>query len=459
MALAVVVSPSGTAARLRIRLCGGLAVDQAGERLESRLPSRQARIVFACLVDHRGHPISRTSLAEALWGDHPPPSRDVGLRAVLSGVRRVLGPDSLEGRGELKLVLPDDVWIDVEVAARLVRRAELALEEERHEPARRDAAAAADILQDELLPGCGGAWVDERRVELEELGRHARELEGRAALDDGDPAAAERAARRLVERAPYRESAHALLMQALTAQGNVAEALLAYDRLVRALRDDLGTTPSPQLAALHERLLVDGRGATRELRRPRRRPGARIAGVALALTGVAIVAAGLSGSDSAEPARAHRDHALPMQQAVLPGLRVAFEYPKGWPLRRPANGLTGIGEGDAFCNIFRIQGAASSAHGRPGILRYARRRLRAWARRAREVRLGGVQALHGAATPGATAVERDRAYGVPEAGRVSFLTAGPDVLRVECSAPPGRFGGLDRVAFRPLVQSVRTLGG
>jgi DNA-binding SARP family transcriptional activator len=455
----VVVSPSGTAARLRITLCGGLAVDQAGERLEDRLPSRQARIVFACLVDHRGHPISRTSLAEALWGDDAPPSRDVALRAVLSGVRRVLGPASLEGRGDLKIVLPDDVWIDVEVAASLLERAELAMEEERHEEARRDAGAAADILQDELLPGCGGPWVDERRIELEELGRHAREVEGRAALEDGDAAAAERAARGLVDRAPYRESAHALLMQALAAQGNVAEALLAYDRLVHALRDDLGTTPSPPLAALHEHLLVDGRGATRELRRRRRRPDGRFAGIALALAGLAVVAVGLVGSDTAEPVRAHRVHALPMQQAVLPGLRIAFEYPKGWPLRRPANGLTGTGDGDAFCNIFRLHDAASSAHGPTGLLRYARRSLRAWARHARGVRLGAVHPIRGAATQRATALERDRAYGVPEAGRVSFVTAGPDLLRVECSAPPARFAALDRVAFVPLVRSVRTLEG
>ena len=43
----VVVPPSGVVAQLRIRLCGGLAVERGGERLDDRLPSRQARIVFA----------------------------------------------------------------------------------------------------------------------------------------------------------------------------------------------------------------------------------------------------------------------------------------------------------------------------------------------------------------------------------------------------------------------------
>src|SRR6185503_9372981 len=98
-----------------------------------------------------------------------------------------------------------------------------------------------------------------------------------------------------VERAPYRESAHGLVMEALAAQGNVAEALLVYDRLVNALRDDLGTTPAPALAALHERLLVDGPGTTRELRRrPRRVARARLAGIGLALAGLIVLGLGLT---------------------------------------------------------------------------------------------------------------------------------------------------------------------
>ncbi|HEX6653323.1 MAG TPA: BTAD domain-containing putative transcriptional regulator [Thermoleophilaceae bacterium] len=457
MGLTVVVSPSGTASRLRIRLCGGLAVEHDGERLDARLPSRQARIVFARLVDQRGHAISRASLADALWGDSPPPSRDVALRAVLSGARRVLGSESLAGRGELRLVLPDDVWIDVEAATRHLRSAEQAMEEGRSELARREAAAAAEILQDEFLPGCGGPWAEERRLELEELHRQARELEARAALANRDTAAAERIARRLVERAPYRESAHALLMEALTAQGNVAEALLAYDRLVRILRDDLGTTPAPAVAALHERLLVDGEGATRDLRPRRRWLGPRLAGVVLACAGIALFAIELAAGDAAEPVPVSAPvRALPTQQAVLPGLRIAFEYPKSWPLRRPASGLTGIGGGDSFCNIFR---APDAAPGQGGMVRYARRRLRAWSRGTSAVEIGPVHAVGGRGTRGATAVEHDRAFGAAEAGRVIFFAARGDVLRIECSAPVHAFGRLDRAAFIPLAHSFRVLDG
>lgn len=44
-------------------------------------------------------------------------------------------------------------------------------------------------------------------------------------------------------------------MNALHAQGNVAEALLLYDQLRRLLRDELGITPSTQLQQRHQELL------------------------------------------------------------------------------------------------------------------------------------------------------------------------------------------------------------
>ena len=56
--------------------------------------------------------------------------------------------------------------------------------------------------------------------------------------------------------APYRESAHRLLMEVLAARGNRAEALQAYEALRRRLREDLGTAPGEELRRLHASLLA-----------------------------------------------------------------------------------------------------------------------------------------------------------------------------------------------------------
>jgi DNA-binding SARP family transcriptional activator len=64
-----------------------------------------------------------------------------------------------------------------------------------------------------------------------------------------------RAGRELALREPYRESGYRLLMEALTAQGNPAEALLVFEQLRVRLRSDLGVTPCAQTQELHLRLL------------------------------------------------------------------------------------------------------------------------------------------------------------------------------------------------------------
>ena len=65
-----------------------------------------------------------------------------------------------------------------------------------------------------------------------------------------------RASRKLIGLAPLRESGHRYLMQALAAQGNVAEALLVYSQLSESLRDQLGVAPGPATRALYQQLLA-----------------------------------------------------------------------------------------------------------------------------------------------------------------------------------------------------------
>jgi hypothetical protein len=69
-------------------------------------------------------------------------------------------------------------------------------------------------------------------------------------------AAAVRAGRKLTRLAPLRESGYRYLMQALAAQGNLAEALGVYGQLSECLWDQLGVSPSPATRQLYERLLA-----------------------------------------------------------------------------------------------------------------------------------------------------------------------------------------------------------
>ncbi|MDQ6806735.1 MAG: AAA family ATPase [Actinomycetota bacterium] len=239
----------------RIWLCGRLRVTLDGESLEHRLERRQARVLAALLVLRRERPMRREELIEAIWPDATWGQHEGALRVLLSAVRRVFGSDALNGRVELRLELPDDVWIDVEQAASEVTAAEQALREERLLDASAAAHAAATLLAEPFLAGETAAWIEDARRELDDLAVSALELEARAELQAGSPREAERAARALIARAPYREGGHALAMEALAAQGNTAEALLAYERLRQLLRDELGTTPSHAVSELHARLL------------------------------------------------------------------------------------------------------------------------------------------------------------------------------------------------------------
>jgi DNA-binding SARP family transcriptional activator len=94
-------------------------------------------------------------------------------------------------------------------------------------------------------------------------------------IPEAELATAERSARDLVARAPFRESGYRVLMAALAARGNTAEALRVYDGLMRLLSDELGIYPAsrpgtctPSCSAPdHAEDVVDPVSATRTLDR------------------------------------------------------------------------------------------------------------------------------------------------------------------------------------------------
>jgi DNA-binding SARP family transcriptional activator/tetratricopeptide (TPR) repeat protein len=250
--------PAETLSSVSIRLCGRMAVEIGGREIGLR--GRQARLVVAYLAWNRARPVARDELVELLWPREAPASPDDVLTALLSKLRAALGPDMLAGRRELALALPEAAWIDVEAAHADHRRAETAYDARDWAEVCRAGHDVLDVTAGPFLLAHDHPWVEERRRELEELRLRTLERVGSAALELGGSGigAAERSGRAIVESAPFRESGHLLLMEALAARGDAAEALRAYEQLRVRLRDELGAIPGAALRGLHERLLSDG---------------------------------------------------------------------------------------------------------------------------------------------------------------------------------------------------------
>ena len=240
-----------TLGETRIQLCGRLVVRLEGVRVEDALPGRQGRMAFAYLATNRRRTVTRAELADALWDDHGGSDK---LSPLVSKLRQVV---PLEGRGDVRLSLPEGAWVDVEAAAEGLHRAESAAARGDFASAWGPARVAQHVASRPFLAGEEAQWIETERRRLEEILIRALELVGRAcvAIGGGELDTAERAARTLIERAPYRESGHRLLMETLEARGNTAEALLVYEALRRRLRDELGAAPSSSTQAVHRRLL------------------------------------------------------------------------------------------------------------------------------------------------------------------------------------------------------------
>lgn len=241
----------------RIHVCGQVTVAVDGRRVEEALPGNQGRVLLVYLVAHRQRATPRDALRDALWGDRLPGEPEAALSALLSKLRRVLRPARIEGRSRLRLHLPGDAWVDVEAAADALHRAAAAVARGDWAEAWGPARVTQHIAARPFLPGEDAPWIDAIRGRLDTLYLRSLELVATAslAIGAGEVDTAERAARALIAKAPFRESGYRHLMEVMAARGNVAEALQVYETLRVFLRDELGVDPSAETRQLLHQLL------------------------------------------------------------------------------------------------------------------------------------------------------------------------------------------------------------
>jgi len=216
------------------------------------------RALLALLVAERGRTVSVERLADGLWHEPPPTAPNV-VQVHVSHLRRQL-PDGIAlewtGAGYRLDAAPDDV--DLGRFEALVN--ESAAAQRQGLP---DAAVDALSRGLELWVGDPGDGLGDLPC-TEPLRRSLEERRGRAEdrlaellLATGRAAEAIEHLERLVARTPTDEHRWALLVNALGAAGRGADALDAYQRAFRALRE-VGVDPGPELRAAEREVLARG---------------------------------------------------------------------------------------------------------------------------------------------------------------------------------------------------------
>src|SRR5215470_17115139 len=196
----------------KVFLAGRVAVEMDGLVIdEARFPGRQGRLLFAYLVAEQSRPVPRDELAEALWGEAPPATRDKALSVIASKLRGALADIGLDGRelltaafGCYRLDLPEGTWVDLFAAASSAQDAEEALAAGELDQARAAAESAVSLARRPFLPGEDGTWVEQTRRDLADIRERALTVLADACLRSGAAEDAAKWADELIGLAPFR---------------------------------------------------------------------------------------------------------------------------------------------------------------------------------------------------------------------------------------------------------------
>ncbi|WP_426566766.1 BTAD domain-containing putative transcriptional regulator [Angustibacter sp. McL0619] len=229
-----------------LSVCG--AVVPAGPRLQ--------RSLLAVLAINAGLALSRSVLVDFLWGEQPPSTVSHSLHTLVWSLRRLLGSDRLERVGDgyrLSLGVGECDVLRVRQLAEYVQRRDTPAEE-----ALAGAEAALSFWTGSPLSDVEGVAADLVRAELENLRTQLVAARVGLLIELSRAMEALSSLRSEAASDPLNERFSELLITALHQLGRRPEALAEFDRVRRALREELGLDPGPGLRAAHEKVLRGG---------------------------------------------------------------------------------------------------------------------------------------------------------------------------------------------------------
>lgn len=238
---------------LRIHLLGPMRALNDGRPIKPP-KRRDAELLWAYLMLHRGRRLDRGALAEALWPDAP--RARATLRQALHALQQRLppAPEALPWllREDDRLGWNADApcWIDIVDFERGIQAVEEGVGSPAFEPLR----SALALYGGELLEGLDEAWLLPERQRLDTLYIQGLERLVAQARTAGDGPLGLATAQRLLAHDPLREESHRLLMREHARAGDRAAAMAQYAQCRDLLASAFGAAPEPETLALAERI-------------------------------------------------------------------------------------------------------------------------------------------------------------------------------------------------------------
>jgi predicted ATPase/DNA-binding SARP family transcriptional activator len=261
--------PSPHPPPLRANLLGPVRL-AVGDRIvpDAVWPRRAARSLLLLLLASPGHRLPRDRVLDLLWPETAPSAAANALGVALHALRRVLEPDLGAGRASayvetvgnaVALRAGSDPWVDADAFEATLAKAAAV-------PSERPAALreALDLYVGDLLAEEPDAdWAVARRARLRRAWRGAVLALAELGPAERLPSGAVSLLERLVSHDSCDEEAHRLLMRAYAAAGRRVEALAQFEVCAGALREELGTQPDAETAALADAIRSAGDAAAR----------------------------------------------------------------------------------------------------------------------------------------------------------------------------------------------------
>lgn len=232
------------------------------------LRSRKSFWLLALLLIRSGRPVEREWLASMLWPDSDHARGLASLRTVLSELRKALGPEG----GRLNSADRYTVSFRIEGADVDLQK----FEESIAEGSLLSLELAVSLYTGSLLEGCGEEWAFQERIAREQSCLQALLKLGEGAHSQGDYKGAAKWLRRAIHLDPWWDAARRALMEALSADGDVNEALQVYRSFDSLLRSESSAVPDEQTTNLYLRLRAKARSPRKveaEPERPQRTEG------------------------------------------------------------------------------------------------------------------------------------------------------------------------------------------